>query len=202
MTDDERLLRDLAYPLIEPPYDRQRWYSFLNEYGIARIFRHDWSRFDEHGLCAGAARAFRCARKRHAMRDSMTTSATIAPASRRSSRWRPAFSTWTANARRVGLGAILRCSEWEQRNALARNAENSLVVSWVQWSLAARAVSYRFALERLVIMAPMPVASEVERSLIALQDISEYRLLPDPDVAPGRCRPLPPFEGPLLPARG
>jgi hypothetical protein len=25
LTDNERLLRDLAYPLIEPPYDRQRW---------------------------------------------------------------------------------------------------------------------------------------------------------------------------------
>ena len=25
-TDDERALRDNAYPLIEPPYDRQKWY--------------------------------------------------------------------------------------------------------------------------------------------------------------------------------
>src|SRR5581483_11374105 len=25
LTDDERLLRDLAYPLIEPPFDRQRF---------------------------------------------------------------------------------------------------------------------------------------------------------------------------------
>src|SRR5262245_19853165 len=34
LTDAERQLRDLAYPLIEPPYDRQRWYSVLREYGI------------------------------------------------------------------------------------------------------------------------------------------------------------------------
>src|SRR5215475_11858917 len=46
LTDDERTLRDLAYPLIEPPYDRQRWYGVLNEYGVGRIFRQDWSRFD------------------------------------------------------------------------------------------------------------------------------------------------------------
>jgi hypothetical protein len=25
LTDDERTLRDLAFPLIEAPYDRQRW---------------------------------------------------------------------------------------------------------------------------------------------------------------------------------
>ncbi|MGC1464843.1 MAG: hypothetical protein WA792_03835 [Pseudolabrys sp.] len=34
LTDDERQLRDLAYPLIEPPYDRQKWYSVLGEYGL------------------------------------------------------------------------------------------------------------------------------------------------------------------------
>src|ERR1041385_287919 len=34
MTDDERQLRDLAYPLIEPPYDRQKWYSVLGEDGL------------------------------------------------------------------------------------------------------------------------------------------------------------------------
>src|SRR5215211_7316817 len=33
-TDDERQLRDLAYPLVEPPYDRQRWYSVLSEHGF------------------------------------------------------------------------------------------------------------------------------------------------------------------------
>src|SRR5437762_6286125 len=40
LTDDERLLRDLAYPLIEPPFDRNRWYSVLGEYGAgpARLF--------------------------------------------------------------------------------------------------------------------------------------------------------------------
>ena len=34
-TDDERALRDNAYPLIEPPYDRQQWYSVAGEYGMA-----------------------------------------------------------------------------------------------------------------------------------------------------------------------
>ena len=34
LTDDERALRDLAYPLIEAPYEsRQKWYSVFGEYG-------------------------------------------------------------------------------------------------------------------------------------------------------------------------
>lgn len=29
LTDEERRLRDLACPLIDPPYDRNKWYSAL-----------------------------------------------------------------------------------------------------------------------------------------------------------------------------
>jgi len=33
ITDEERTLRDLAYPLIEPPYDRNKWYGAIGEVG-------------------------------------------------------------------------------------------------------------------------------------------------------------------------
>src|SRR5262245_4806282 len=36
-TDDERALRDNAYPPIEPPYDRQQWYSVAGEYGLIKF---------------------------------------------------------------------------------------------------------------------------------------------------------------------
>jgi hypothetical protein len=39
LTDEERRLRDLAYPLIEPAYNRQQWYSVLAEHGLAN---RDW----------------------------------------------------------------------------------------------------------------------------------------------------------------
>src|SRR5258708_1291403 len=34
LTDNERRLRDLAYALIQPPYDRNRWNSVFAEYGL------------------------------------------------------------------------------------------------------------------------------------------------------------------------
>ena len=34
LTDDERQLRDLSYPLIEQPFNRQQWYSVAGEYGV------------------------------------------------------------------------------------------------------------------------------------------------------------------------
>src|SRR5258708_3542859 len=34
LTDNERRLRDLAFALIQPPYDRNRWDSMFAEYGL------------------------------------------------------------------------------------------------------------------------------------------------------------------------
>jgi len=194
LTDDERTLRDLAYPLIEPPYDRQRWYSFLNEYGIGRVFRRDWSRFDDHAYARVLmSTPFRAQEARYAqLNDDIQNDRTRVPR----------FFSVAARVlemdrkREASLAAIGQASEWEQRNAIARVAENSLVVSWVQWSLLARSVAYRYALERLVLAGPTPLAAQVDRSLIALHDtIAGYRLLPGPDVAPGPgVVTLPPFD--------
>src|ERR1700685_4006138 len=46
LTDDERMLRDLAFALIEPSYDRQRWDAVVLEYGQNRFFRHSLWAFD------------------------------------------------------------------------------------------------------------------------------------------------------------
>src|SRR6185437_6758155 len=47
LTDEERTLRDLAYPLIEPPFDRARWYAIINEYGLSR--RDGWPKYRING---------------------------------------------------------------------------------------------------------------------------------------------------------
>jgi hypothetical protein len=195
LTDDERALRDLAYPLIEPPYDRQRWYSFLNEYGIGRVFRHDWSRFDQQAYARTLMRApVRSQEARYArLNDDILNDRTRTPQ----------FFGVAARVlemdrkREAGLAATRQASAWEQRNATARISENLLVVSWVQWSLLARSVAYRYALERLVLAGPTPMAVQVEHSLLALHDtIAGYRLLPGPDFAPGPgVATVPPFDG-------
>jgi len=199
LTDDERLLRDLAYPLIEPPYERQRWYGVLNEYGIGRVFHRDWSWFDEQAymrMLMGTT--FRSETARYArLGDDI-----------RNDRVRvPPFFLLAGRVldmdrkREKNLAVVSYLTEREQLMAVARNAENALVISWVQWSLVARAVSYRVALERLAIASPMPAATDLDRSLVALGNlIDHYRVLPGPDVAPGPgVVALPPFEGPVPP---
>jgi hypothetical protein len=198
LTDDERTLRDLACPLIEPPYDRQRWFSVLNEYGITRFFRRDWSWFDEQAyarvLTSEPVRSQAVLYAR--LNDDIANDRTRIPA----------FFLVGARVlevdrrREKSLAAASQRTELQDLSAAARMAENALVVSWVQWSLVARTVSYRRALERLTITSPMQVAGDCEHALVALTDLIErYRLLPGPDMAPGSAVvTLPPFDGPVL----
>src|SRR5690348_16626186 len=50
LTDEERTLRDLGYPLIEPPFDRARWYSIVNEYGVSHYFGWPEFRVEEYSV--------------------------------------------------------------------------------------------------------------------------------------------------------
>lgn len=46
LTDDEKLMRDLAFPLIAPPYELNQWYSVLLHYGQTGAFRPNWWAYD------------------------------------------------------------------------------------------------------------------------------------------------------------
>jgi hypothetical protein len=160
LTDDERELRDLAYPLIEPPYDRQRWYSILGEYGLVRIRS---APFDRTLYCARLmSRPARSPASRYGLllEDIRNDLVRIGPFFRTAARVADLDSK-----RAQSLPYVSDMSKAEQANALARIAENQLVAGWVQHSLHLRVASYRYALERLVIVAPSPTAVEAEQTL-------------------------------------
>jgi hypothetical protein len=160
LTDDERELRDLAYPLIEPPFDRQRWYSILGEYGLARIRS---APFDRTLYCARLmARPTRSATSRYGLllEDVRNDLVRVGPF------FRTAARVADLDHKRVqSLAYVSNLSEEERADALARIAENRLVTGWVQHSLHLRVLGYRYALERLVIEYPSPMAVEAERTL-------------------------------------
>ena len=62
--------------------------------------------------------------------------------------------------RRRSLAYVSSLSRSEHDNALRRIEENALIVSKMRTQLMQRASSYRFALERLVITTPSPLAVE------------------------------------------
>ena len=67
--------------------------------------------------------------------------------------------------REKSLQFITDITPLERANATARMMENSLIARWVHQSLMERSYAYRYALERLVISSPSPMAAEAERQL-------------------------------------
>ena len=164
LTDEERMLRDLAYPLIEPPYDRNKWYSVVGEVGAGS---RPWPYPDRS---AYASRLFTTAYRSQTARynrliedirnDVMRVDPFFGSAS---------YVTAMDRKREKALAYVTNMTAEERDNTLQRIAENRNIVRWVQGSLQERAESYRVALERMVIAAPSPVAVEAERALTLLQ---------------------------------
>jgi len=201
LTDDERALRDLAYPLIEPPYERNRWYSVLNEYGLNRTFQPDWYAYDVFAYSNRLlGRHYRSASARYSRLNDDIRNDVV--------RIDPFFAV----ARRVldvdrirekSLGYVTAVPPEGAANAMARIAENALVIGWVQQSLADRAASYQAALERLLVATPYPTAVEVERSIALMtQRIAANQVVAIPvglrPAAPRVSALAPPEDGPIV----
>jgi hypothetical protein len=161
LTDDERQLRDLAYPLIEPPHSRPAWKSVFGDYTpIASPWRQS-PVFDRTAYGRALidephrSHASRYAQLIEDVRDDITR-----------------FELFYASAvkvldldrrRHASLARISELSPREHADAVARMQENSLIVQWVQQCLERRVASYRWALERLVLHAPDTIAADADR---------------------------------------
>ncbi len=170
LSSDEHLLRDLAYPLLAPPYERTRIGAVLREYGVNRPPRRyvfDRTAYAENllGICRRSP-ASAYAQLIDDVRDDLTRM--------------PQFFSNAAQVRDLdekrakSLFYIAAVSEPERANALQRVKENAAVIHWLEESLSTRAAGYRFALERLVITAPNPQAVDAERVINQLKERTAY----------------------------
>jgi len=196
LTDDERQLRDLAYPLIDPPYDRQQWYSVAGEYGLYRPARRldcaayaTWlltrdgpsplARYEpklekaRHEATVFLSEHDRSPASRYArLMDDVRNDTTSLP---------QFFETGTRvldidQKRKKGLAYIAGIPPVERHNAELRMRENAAIVATVRDTLVQRAACYRSALGRLVIESPYTQAVDVERAIDRLNaDIDRYR---------------------------
>jgi hypothetical protein len=161
LTDAERLLRDLAYPLIEPPHSRPAWRSVFGDYLAEPAPWHQDPVFDRTAYGRQLidephrSESSRYAQLIDDVRDDIT-------------RFEPFFAAAIKvidldRKRNASLPYISDLSARERDDAVARMQENSLIVRWVQRSLERRTASYRWALERLVLHAPDSQAAEADR---------------------------------------
>src|SRR5437763_9450807 len=136
LTDNERQLRDLAYPLIEPPHSRPAWKSVFGDY---QPLPSPWPQsvvFDRtaYGRLLidepHRSHASRYAQLIDDVRDDLT-------------RFDPFYATamqWTDldRKRNAGLAHVSQLSPREHADAVARMEENALIVQWVQQCLERR----------------------------------------------------------------
>jgi hypothetical protein len=167
LTDDERTLRDLAFPLIEPPYDRQRWDAVVYEYGTKRSFQRQLWTFDPAAyywhLQAELQRSS-TARYNQIIDDIRNDIVRI----------EPFFDTARRvldldRRRQAAMTQVADLSAPERFNAQARIGENTLTIAWVGHSLKERCAGYRFALEHLAVAEPEPVAAQADLVLTEMQ---------------------------------
>ncbi len=182
LTDDERTLRDLAFPLIEPPYDRIRWDAVVYEYGTKREFQRElWAvdptAYYRHLQAAG----YRSTTGRYnKLTDDIRNDVV---------RIGPFFDIAHRvvdldQRRQTTMENLASITPPERLNALARIGENSLTIAWVHHSLTMRCAGYRFALEHLVVAEPEKVAADAEIALTQLrQQIAANQVVPEPRFA-------------------
>lgn len=179
-TDDERQLRDLAYPLLEPPYNRNKETSVLGEYGLKReslAESADKTMYYRHLTdVEGRSPASRYAQ----LVDDIRNDATRMPAF-----FEVAGRVIDMDAKRhKSLAFVTALSDVERNQANERMKENARVIAMVRTSLAQRAASYHYALERLVLTAPTRDVGEADRLVADLEaKVAYYRTRTAPQFA-------------------
>ncbi len=167
LTDDERTLRDLAFPLIEPAYDRIRWDAVVYEYGTKNSFQRELWTFDPTAYYRHLQNEMlrsTAARYNQLIDDIRNDIVRIGPFFLLARQVVDLDRRRAASMRQVG-----DLTPAERVNAVARINENSLTIAWVDKSLAQRCASYRFALEHLAVAEPESIAADADRALTELQ---------------------------------
>jgi hypothetical protein len=182
LTDEETLLRELAYPLIRPPYSRQRWYVVLGEFRRRSVLPYRYGEIRDYQVYAlkllGAPYRSPSARYAQLLEDVRNDLLRI-------DRFViAAFRVVDLDRKREkSLAFVSGLTVEEAANAAWRVRENAMILAWVQHCLGERAAWYRYALERLIIAMPSPQGVDVERVLIELERrIAD--LYPGLDLAP------------------
>jgi hypothetical protein len=161
LTDEERQLRDLAYPMIEPPLSRPAWKSVFGDY---KALPSPWRQNFVFDRTMYGRTLIDEPHRSHSSRYAQL----IGDVRNDITRFEPFFASAIRvidldRKRDASMARVSELSPRENADAVARMQENSLIIQWVQQCLEQRVSSYRWALERLVIQAPDGMAADVDR---------------------------------------
>ena len=166
-TDEERELRDRAFRFIMPAHERAFFERQLAELARTRVVPRSWM-IEDDAVYRRALRSDDMASPAHRYRrlsEDISADRTL-------------LAAITVTAKRVLAGDQVRdktmrlvpdLAPADRADAMARMAENCLLIRWIGESVDIRRVQYRHALERLVIETPQGQAIEAERALVAFE---------------------------------
>uniref|UniRef100_Q07QF9 Uncharacterized protein n=1 Tax=Rhodopseudomonas palustris (strain BisA53) TaxID=316055 RepID=Q07QF9_RHOP5 len=181
LTDNERALRDNAYPLIEPPHSRPAWKSVFGDY---QVIASPWRQKVVFDRTAYGKLLIDEPHRSHSSRYAQLMDDVRADSTQ--------FEMFQYTAMRVAeldqkraasLKFVSDLSPGERADAVARMEENKLIGQWVQQCLHRRVASYRWALERLVVHAPDNLAAYADRLIGGLEAMASG---PADAAPPGR----------------
>ena len=162
LTDDEASLRDQAFTMLQPPQHREVWNTLVASFAQATAFPLDILRFDRYAyanMLIGMPYASEVGRYSRLIDDASSDYLLLGPF------MVTACRILGMDAKRArSLAYVQGFTEFEIRNALTRNNENRILIEGVEFTLNDRAWSYRYAVERLVVAVPSPLAVQAERA--------------------------------------
>jgi len=162
-TNLEEELRDRSYVLIRPNEPRGNWNIYIAGFQVAHLFPPGVTAYDytEYAsMLLWTPSRSEASSYNRLIEDLGSDGRLVAPF--------VAVACAIADLdvkRERSLAYVGELSGGEAANAFGRIRENRLVTEWVRRALHGRLASYRYALERLVIAAPSPLAVEAERAL-------------------------------------
>ena len=161
LTDPERQLRDLAYPLIEPPHSSPAWRTVFGDF---QSIESPWRQATAFDRTAYGRALIDEPHRTHTSRYAQLIDDVRDDIQRFESFFASAVRVIDLDRKRdATLPHISQLSARERADAVARMQENSLIIKWVQQCLERRVSSYRWAVERLVLQAPDTMAADADR---------------------------------------
>ena len=185
LTDPERQLRDLAYPLIEPPHSRPAWRTVFGDF---QPIASPWRQAAAFDRTAYGRALIDEPHRTHTSRYAQLIDDARDDIQRFESFFASAVRVIDLDRKRdATLPHISELSARERADAVARMQENSLIIQWVQQCLERRVSSYRWALERLVLQAPDTMAADADR---LIGELAAQTANPPVQARPVMERPL------------
>jgi len=173
-TDDEQRMRELGYPLLLPPDVVTSPLAVGPvDFSYAAVMADHSPSFDTAAYGRKlmtmwvASETSRYSRLIDDVRDDMIHVSRFYETARR--------VVDMDRKRERSLEFVAGLTAGERNDALARNSENTEIINRVGDRLHARVACYRYALQRLAMAVPSPLAAQADRALLALE---------------GRIRPL------------